>query len=140
MGKKIVFISVAVLLFLSSFAYAEVKVIANADNPVKELSHNQVANYFLKKETSWDNGMQVLPVYQKETSKIHEQFAKKIIGKTVSALKAYWNQNLFSGRAIPPVTKESDNEVISYVESHQGAIGYVSSSAELSGVKTISIR
>ena len=140
MGAKAVLISIAMLLFLSSFAYAQVTVIVNADNPITSASQEQVANYFLKKETSWSNGMKVVPVYQEETSSIHAQFAKRIIGKTVSALKAYWNQNIFSGRAIPPAIKTSDQKVVSFVGSNQGAIGYVSGSAGLSGVKVLKVR
>jgi hypothetical protein len=40
----------------------------------------------------------------------------------------FWRQQIFSGRNVPPVEKASDSEVLEFVRSNPGAIGYVSSS------------
>ena len=54
-------------------------------------------------------------------------------------LKFFWNKQMASG-VFPPPVKSSDEEVLSYVASTPGAIGYVSSGVSLpSGVRTITV-
>ena len=68
-----------------------------------------------------------------------EGFSKSIHGKTAAAVKSYWNQQIFSGREVPPVEKKSDAEVLSFVRSTPGAIGYVSDTASTDGVRVVTI-
>ena len=66
-------------------------------------------------------------------------FSKAIHGKSVSAVKAYWQQRVFSGRDVPPLEKDSDASVVNYVRNNPGAIGYVSENADVRGVRVIVI-
>ena len=66
------------------------------------------------------------PVDLNESSKTRENFTKEIHGKKVSAIKAYWQKQIFTGRGVPPPEKSSDKEVLEYVEKNEGAIGYIS--------------
>jgi hypothetical protein len=83
----------------------------------------------------------VYPVDLEEDSLIRKQFSQDIHRKKIAAIKAYWQQQIFSGREIPPLEKISDEEVLKYVAQKTGAIGYVSKSADISqyDVKLIEI-
>ena len=61
------------------------------------------------------------------------------IGKEIASVNSYWQQQVFSGRASPPVVKPSDAEVVAYVAATPGAIGYVAADATVAGVKVLTV-
>ena len=77
---------------------------------------------------------------QPEGSPVREAFTKAVLRKSVSAVKSYWQQQIFSGRAVPPTERPSDTEVLNFVRSNPAAIGYVSSSSVIgAGVKAVQL-
>lgn len=108
-----------------------VKVIVNADNPVGLLKASDISKLFLRKTPAWYDGQVVMPVDQPEGSSLRAAFVREIHQKPSVALKAYWQQQIFAGRATPPVELPSDAEVMDYVRQHPTAIGYVSAAAQL---------
>lgn len=115
------------------------KVIVNPKVDVSSLSKRDVSRLFLKKVKTWDNDLTVNPVDLPSNEEAREMFSRAIHGKSVSAVKAYWQQRVFSGRDVPPPEKDSDASVIAFVRNNPGAIGYVSENADLSGVKVIDV-
>ena len=140
--KSWTFFCLGLLLAMSVPSMAEdtsFKLIVNAQNPVQSLTHEQVSKLFLRKTTQWSAGGLVLPVDQAEGSRVREGFTGAVHHKTVGAVKSYWQQQLFSGRGVPPPEKGSDADVTAYVSSNEGAIGYVSMNAKLGGVKVVNL-
>jgi ABC-type phosphate transport system substrate-binding protein len=115
------------------------KVVVNAANPIASISKDELSKLFLKKSTTWKNGHEVVPVDQSERSPVRESFSRQIHDRAVAAIKSYWQQQMFSGRSTPPPTKSSDGELLSFVQQNPDAIGYISSSAAISGVKVVNI-
>lgn len=114
------------------------KLIVNASNPVSSLSREEASRLFLKKVTMWKNAKPVVIVDQKTSSAVRETFTKEIHGRQVSSVTSYWQQMIFSGRAVPPAEKSSDADVATYVAANETAIGYVTSEADLpAGVKVV---
>ena len=137
---KKIFLAVALIGMFSIGVMAQsYKVVANSSNPVSSLTKKQVSNYLMKKAKKWDDGTIVSPVDQSANSAVRGSLSKAIHGKTTSAIKSYWQQAVFSGSGTPPPEKETDSQVLEYVKSSKGSIGYVSSGAETSGVKVISV-
>lgn len=136
-------IAVALLagtMFVTGAAQAAAfKVIVNNSVPINSLSKKAASDLFLKKKTKWDGGAPVSAVDQLDVSSIREGFSKSVHGKTTAAVKSYWNQQIFSGRDVPPVEKRSDAEVVSFVRSTPGAIGYVSEAVATDGVRVVSV-
>lgn len=118
---------------------AAYKIIVNNSVAVSSLSKKAASDLFLKKTAKWENGSAVMPVDQLDSSNVREGFSKAVHGKTAAAVKSYWNQQIFSGRDVPPVEKKSDAEVLSFVRSTPGAIGYVSDAASVEGVRVVTI-
>ena len=116
------------------------KLIVNASNPVSSLSREEASRLFLKKVTMWKNAKPVLIVDQKTSSAVRETFTKEIHGRQVSSVTSYWQQMIFSGRAVPPAEKSSDADVAAFVAANETAIGYVAVEADLPArVKVVAV-
>ncbi len=143
MKKTVLFLtSLGFLLFFSLLQAEETpsyKVIVNLSNPISSMTKELASKLFLKKVSKWDNGHPVLPVDLTEASAVRERLSKELHGKSVAAIKGYWQQKIFSGRDIPPIEKTSDAEVLSYVRTNPDAIGYVSAGAAAENVKVVKI-
>jgi ABC-type phosphate transport system substrate-binding protein len=120
-------------------AAQEFKVIVNSANPISELSSNTVARLFLKEASNFPGGGPATPVEPAKSSAVRAAFAKAILGLTVQNLDTYWQQQIFSGRDVPPASKGSDDDVVAFVRTNPGAIGYVAATAATPGVKVITV-
>lgn len=121
-------------------AAQEFKVIVNASNPASSLPADVVAKLFLKQSTSFPGGAAATPVEPAKSSPARAAFAKAVLGRSVQKLDTYWQQQIFSGKDIPPVSKSTDDEVVAFVKANPGAIGLVSGSAATAGVKVIAVK
>jgi len=122
-------------------APAPYAIVVSASNPITSLSREQASKLFLKKTPTWADGREVVPVDLPEGSAVREAFTRSVLHKSVAAVKSYWQQQIFSGRGVPPTERPTDGEVLSYVRSNPNAIGYVSSTAPLGGsVKVVTVR
>ena len=141
--KKIIILLISIGFLLGSglshARAADYQVIVNSGNPVSSLSRDQVSKMFLKKVTKWENGRKILPVDLASSSPVREKFSQDIHHRSVSAIKNYWQQQVFSGRSAPPPEKTSDAEVLDYIQANPGAIGYVSGSANVKEVKVLQV-
>ena len=142
--RNALFMLVALLMMPVATASAQrpgFVVIVNEANSVPSLEAAQLAKLFLKRQNSWPTGEKALPVDQLRASQTRESFTTAVHKKSVELIAAFWQQEIFSGRGIPPVEKRSDSDVIAYVRGNRGAVGYVSSSATLgAGVRVIDVR
>ncbi len=116
------------------------KVIVNASNDRGTVAKQELSNIFLKKKKTWDNGTPIVVVDQQEKSPVREVFTTIVHGKSVAAIKSYWQQQIFSGRDVPPVEKASDSDVMAFVRANPGAIGYVDGDVAVTGVKVLNIQ
>jgi ABC-type phosphate transport system substrate-binding protein len=115
------------------------RVVVNHANPYGRLPREFVANAFLRKTSRWGHGETIRPVDQDGDSSVRRKFSSDVLRRSVSAVRNYWQQLIFSGRGLPPAELDSDQAVIGYVARNAGAIGYVSGSADVNGVKVVSL-
>jgi ABC-type phosphate transport system substrate-binding protein len=115
------------------------KVVVNQSNPTTSIPKERLSQLFLRKTKAWQDGTPVEPVDLKLSSVMRGKFCVAVHDKSVAAVKAYWQQQIFSGQGTPPPELESDTEVIAYVKSHVGAIGYVSLDANVQGVTVVEV-
>lgn len=114
--------------------------IVNGASPVGSLKPLEVSKLFLKKTTVLPDGVKAAPVDLSESHPVRESFSKRIHGKSVGAIKAFWQKMIFSGQEVPPPEKDSPSEVVAYVRSRRGGIGYVPEGTPLgSGVKAVDL-
>lgn len=116
-------------------------VVVHIDNPVDSISSDELSRIFLKKIRQWESGRTIQVVEQRAAARVRAAFTEEIHRRSVPAVAAYWQQQIFSGRAVPPPERSSDNDILDYVRSSRDAIGYISAGTALGPrVKAIGIR
>lgn len=139
-GKLLAVLSVISLTAVAPGDQTIHVVVVNEANAAVSMTRAEVAEAFLKKIIKWDDGLEVLPVDQASSSPVRESFTQSVYGRSVFAIKAYWQKMIFSGKATPPPELVSDSAILEYVREHEGAIGYVSTGAPVGdGVKTLRV-
>jgi hypothetical protein len=116
------------------------RIIVNPSNPVTVLDRRFIEDAFLKRIKTWSSGQVIHPVDLGPRSPVRARWTDDMFRRPLEALRAYWQQRIFSGRDLPPPELDSDADVIRYVVKHDGAIGYVSGSAALGAAKPVSLR
>jgi hypothetical protein len=115
------------------------RVIVHDGNPRARLDRDFVSNAFLRKASRWPHGEAIRPVDLHGQSAARQKFSTQVLRRSVAAVRIYWQQLIFSGRGLPPPELASDLEVVRYVARNVGAIGYVSGTADVGGVKVVSL-
>lgn len=134
----------ALLIFclLSAAALAErpaFVVIVNPRTPVTRVDRKLLAEIFLRRATRWRDDTPVHPVDQGPDSPARARFSQEVLLRSVASVRSFWQQRIFSGQGLPPPELADDEEVVAYVSSHPGAVGYVSYGARVEGARVIEI-
>jgi ABC-type phosphate transport system substrate-binding protein len=116
------------------------RLIVHPNSPVTSLDRRFVEDAFLKKVKTWPTGEAIRPVDLEPDSSTRRRFTEEVLRRPLAAVRAYWQQRIFSGRDVPPPELDSDQQVIDYVMKYPGAIGYVSGAADLKVARQIQIR
>jgi len=127
-----------VALLVAPLKAADVQVIANPDVNVAALSVTELKDIFLGSKTAV-GGDSVEPVLR-TSGPTHEAFLQAFIGKSDAALRNHFKTLVFTGKGAQPKAFASDAEVLKYVLSTKGAIGYVSASADTGSAKKIQVK
>lgn len=141
MKKLVLLLFSIVCIHVSSVKAQDFVVIVNANNPANSISKSELSKIFLKKTSKFSSGSNAVPVDLADGA-ARESFSKEVLSRSLSAIKNYWSQQLFSGASFPPEEKNTDAEVVSFVSSEPGGVGYVSAGFDLSGasgVKAITV-
>jgi ABC-type phosphate transport system substrate-binding protein len=131
-------VSLVLLASGAQFAAADVAVIVHPSNAAS-IDEEQIAKIFLGQTKTFSGGAEATPVDIKE-SPVREEFGNKVLRKSPSQLKALWARQIFTGGAKPPRELGSDEDVIKYVASTPGAIGYVDAGKANATVKVVAKR
>lgn len=141
--RHITYITIILIFVLSSInlvSAQEYKIIVNSANPNTTFSKKEISEIFLKKKSKWSDNTAALPIDLSSGSPLRAVFSKDIHNKSVSQIRAFWQQSVFSGKASPPVELENDAAVINYIKTHKGAVGYISAKTNPADVKTITLK
>lgn len=143
MKRAIVVLSAVTILTLwnaSLEAAGGYKVIVNSSVSFTELSKGEVQKIMMKKSSKFSDGTKADPVDLDPSSPVREAFSKDVLGRSTSGVKNFWQRQIFSGKDVPPPELPSDADVITFVASNPGGLGYVSEGAQLSGaVKVVTL-
>ena len=116
------------------------KVIVNPENPADSIDRDFLRDAYLKKSTEWGDGETIHPIDLAAKFAERDRFTDQVIRKTSSQLRTYWNQQIFSGKGVPPPEADSVAAAIQYVLANKGAIGYIPADADPGKAKVIGIR
>jgi len=116
----------------------DLKIIVHPNRP-SQVERAFLADAFLKNVTRWSDDEAIRPVDQRADSPTRRRFSESVLKRSVAAVKTYWQQRIFSGRGVPPPELDSDEAVVRYVESHEGAVGYVSGATPTGKTKVVTV-
>jgi len=116
------------------------KVIVNPDNPASSVDRDFLRDVYLKKATEWSGGETTYPIDLASRFPERDRFTDQVIRKTAAQLRTYWNQQIFSGKGVPPPEADAVADVIEYVLANKGAVGYIPADADPGKAKVIRIR
>jgi hypothetical protein len=115
------------------------RIIVHPANPATSVRRIFLQDAFLKKTARWPGNQVIHPADLTPRSPVRRRFSEEIIGRSVKAVKAYWQQRIFAGREVPPPEFDADEQVVAYVLQHHGAVGYVTATADLRGTKVVTL-
>jgi ABC-type phosphate transport system substrate-binding protein len=121
-----VFISLSALPALA--AEMGLRLVVHPQVKGTQIPRASVAAIFLRQAPRWPDGSPVVPVDQSVKSTVRSIFSSRVLSQSLMDVQIYWQRRMSAGLMPPPV-KTSDEDVIAFVASTPGAIGYVSSAA-----------
>ena len=133
---RAVFIAAIFCISLGSASAEQLRIIANRSVPVATLDAGTVKKIYLGKLKVWDNGMKVVFVKLGDGPST-DAFLRSYVKKNASSFKRYWKKKVFTGGGNAPKVFEKERDLVAYVETTKGAIGYVSSKAQTEQVKIL---
>ena len=146
MRARILIVTFGLLALVLSLANASVsnetrfKIIVHPENRVDALSREFLRNAYLKKSTQWSQGGTIRPIDLTSKLSARDQFTHDVMKKTPAQLKTYWNQQIFSGKGVPPPEADSVAAAIQYVLANPGAVGYLPADADPGKAKVVGIK
>lgn len=133
------------LLILSPFLPAaaggeEIAVIVNRENPIDEVSYDQLVKIFKQEKQHWNDGRPIYLIMQEAGSPEKEQVLEKVFRMDQEELKKFWLTRIFRGE-IPsfPKTLGSNAAVRRFVGQVAVAIGFIDASMADQSVKVLRI-
>ena len=106
------------------------RVIVHPQVKGSEIPRGVLSSIFLKQALKWGDGRPAVPVDQSVQSAVRRLFSNEVLRQGIVEVQVYWQRRITAGQVPPPV-KASDEDILAFVASTPGAIGYVSPSTPL---------
>lgn len=104
---------------------ADLVVVVNARTGVAVMTRNEIVNIFFGRYRQFFNGIEAQPVDLVDANPDRARFYSALVGKDLSDVNAYWSRQVFSGRMQAPPRVNTVDEVLRWVSTHPGGIGFV---------------
>lgn len=111
-------------------ADARFRVIVHPQVKGNQIPRAALSSIFLKQASKWGDGSAAQPVDQSVRSPVRQAFSANVLQQGLVQVQVYWHHQMGAGKVPPPV-KTSDEDVVAFVASTPGAIGYVSAETSL---------
>lgn len=104
---------------------AEELVVVTASDNVEDLNIDDVARIFLGKVNKFPSGEEVVPLNMDPSDPSFADFARVVLKKSPSQLKAYWAKRIFTGKGKPPRSIANSEELRALVASDKRYLSYL---------------
>ncbi len=118
------------ILFISENSNSEeILVVSSKNLHETSLTSEQVKEAFLGTPLRSGSGVNI-QAFDRKTypGNLRDKFFKSILGMGSTQLKAYWSQQIFTGRSFPPKALDDLDSIKKELKANVGAISFVSGS------------
>ena len=126
MKKALTYLPITLFLVLVNAKANEIVVIGNANLP--KLDEATIQKIYTGKIIALAD-INVKPVNYKTGSPLRNRFLQAFMNQDEEKYTAYWTVRRYIGKGTPPNELTGTKEVIDYVQSTPGAIGYIEATA-----------
>ncbi len=135
-----IFAAVAgMILSFSNMVFAgDIVIIVNSDVPDTSLSAIDLKKVFLAEKSAWSNGAKINFAILRKCD-LQKTFFKNYLKKTQSQFERYFRTRVFAGKGEAPVSFRSENDLVDYVNSTTGSIGFVSAGTSIGSAKILTV-
>lgn len=123
-------------LLCSATVQADVVVITHNSGP-DSITVNQVRDIYLNRSQQLPNGDRVTAFELTAGNPARSEFHDKVTSRNDAQLKAFWSQQVFTGRGQPPAEFGAPAAMKASVSTTPGSIGYIDEADVDDSVKVI---
>lgn len=135
------FIGTMGVLFFTSQVASALEFIVHESVGQNHISSTELKNFYEGNATTWNNGTKVQPKLKDFSTDEGKTFLSEVIGKSSRQYQKSWMSKELSGEGTIPGQLNSDKEMLDFVKSNKGAIGFVKDGSSLpSGVKRMVVK
>ena len=118
-------------------AATDLVVVVNKHNKINTLSKRQVIDIYMGRYGTFPDGETVQPLDLPAQSQLKNDFYLKLVNQDESKINAYWARLLFSGRAKPPETVKSVEEILRKLQKSELSIAYIPETELTDNIKVV---
>lgn len=112
-------------------------VVVDIDNPISALTKKEVIDIYMGRYKTFPDSRLVQAIDYPPGSSIKQLFYQLLVDRSERKINAYWSRLLFSGRAIPPKSTDSPEEVVSVLINNPNGLAYMPEHAVTSEMKIV---
>lgn len=119
---------VVLLLFVSTIraqGSPKTVVIVNPQNPISEITAQELRKIYYGKKTIWGGGESIVAVDLKKERKERQEFSQIVFQADPETVERNYIKMALSGTGHPPQILSTSQQVLAFVVSNPNAIGYV---------------
>jgi len=136
LGRRVAAALIVAIVAIGS-AHAQVAVIVNANNPIGDVTLDELERLYSGRQTAFANGLQVALGEYKPARRL---FYGKVLQMTETAVSRHWISVVFSERnATPPRGFQSPDDARRFVVANLGAICFIDLVSVSDDVKVVTI-
>lgn len=133
----VIFIFIILSCVTSIAAGNEIVLVVGKETPVESLTKSEVIDMFMGKYVAYPSGERAVLVELNDKTDIQENFYRKLTGRSISSINAYWARLKFTGRKREVVVKNLHDEAIDFISTTPYAIGYIPSNKLNDSLKVV---
>ena len=134
---RILLVALCLLLLGARAKPVDLVVIAHAGLGIERMDAQDLRRLYLGQEVHVGDAALVPAILRKEP--MSEAFARHYLDRTASQLTTYWRRQLYSGKGLPPKAFDRQRDIVEFVRTTPGAIGFVGADAPHEGVRVLEI-
>lgn len=118
-------------------ARADIAIIVNTANPLRQVSAQQLSDFYLGRARAFPSGEYALIFDLPRGHPLRDKFFAGLTGMSPQQVNAYWSRLMFTGQVLPPQPLPDERAMLDIVRRNPGAIGYVHADNLDAGVRVI---